>query len=458
WIRDDTKPYYPPESCPYIDAVFNCHRYQRPDIDFVKWRWQPFGCDMPSLNATDFLERIKGKKMVFVGDSLNRNMWESLVCILRHSLEGKNMVFEISGRKNFHKRGYYAFKEFEKKGLRKTKCCLGLQIQHLDDGALVHQKHTWKRFNMDKSHSLSTPIAVRSLDVEINPFRPPKDDEDILGPEFIMSNNIAKLAFLALDITGKNYLSWVLDAEIHLDANGIGNTIKEGNETSVQDKAKSMIFLCHHLDEALKTEYLTVKDPLVLWKNLKDRYDHQKTVILPRTRYEWVYLRLQDFKSVGEYNSAVFRITSQLSLCGEKITDEEMLEKTFSTFHASNMLLQQQYRERGFKKYCDLISCLLVAEQNNELLMKNHETRPTGTAPFPEANVATLNNQNRGRGRGRGFDHGCGSRRGRGRSFGRGVYQDVQFKNTSGHNKWQDKGKVNEKGQKARSTTTSTCL
>ena len=87
----------------------------------------------------------------------------------------------------------------------------------------------------------------------------------------------------------------------------------------------------------------------------------------------------------------MFRITSQLTLCGEKITDEEMLEKTFSTFHASNMLLQQQYRERGFKKYCDLISCLLVAEQNNELLMKNHETRPTGTVPFPEANVATYN-------------------------------------------------------------------
>ncbi|GJU28749.1 hypothetical protein Tco_1167370 [Tanacetum coccineum] len=36
---------------------------------------------------------------------------------------------------------------------------------------------------MDKSHSLSTPIAVRSLDVENYPFRPPKDDEDILGPE-----------------------------------------------------------------------------------------------------------------------------------------------------------------------------------------------------------------------------------------------------------------------------------
>ena len=100
-----------------------------------------------------------------------------------------------------------------------------------------------------------------------------------------------------------------------------------------------------------------------------------------------MHLRLQDYKTVSEYNSAMFRISSHLELCGEKVTDEDMLEKTFSTFHASNLLLQQQYREKGFKKYSQLISCLLVAEQNNELLMKNHEARPTGSAPFPEVNV-----------------------------------------------------------------------
>jgi hypothetical protein len=77
----------------------------------------------------------------------------------------------------------------------------------------------------------------------------------------------------------------------------------------------------------------------------------------------------------------MFRITSLLLLCGEKVTDEEMLEETFSTFHASNVLLQQQYREKGFKKYSELISCLLVAKQNNEFLMKNHETRPSGSNP-----------------------------------------------------------------------------
>ena len=122
--------------------------------------------------------------------------------------------------------------------------------------------------------------------------------------------NLAKLEFMALDIIGKNYLSWILDAEIHLEANALGETIKDGNNASNQDKAKAMIFLRHHLHEGLKAEYLTIKDPLVLWNNLKERYDYQKTIILSKARYDWMHLRLQDYKTVSEYNSAMFRISS----------------------------------------------------------------------------------------------------------------------------------------------------
>ena len=39
--------------------------------------------------------------------------------------------------------------------------------------------------------------------------------------------NLTKLEFVALDISGKNYLSWILDAEIHLTAMNLGNTIQE---------------------------------------------------------------------------------------------------------------------------------------------------------------------------------------------------------------------------------------
>ena len=67
----------------------------------------------------------------------------------------------------------------------------------------------------------------------------------------------------------------------------------------------------------------------------------------------------------------------------KKITEKNMLEKTFTTFHALNVLLQQQYREHRFTKYSELISCLLVAKQNNELLMRNHQSRPTRSKPFP---------------------------------------------------------------------------
>jgi hypothetical protein len=35
-----------------------------------------------------------------------------------------------------------------------------------------------------------------------------------------------------------------------------------------------MIFLRRHLHEELKIEYLTIKDPLILWQNLKERNDH----------------------------------------------------------------------------------------------------------------------------------------------------------------------------------------
>ncbi|KAF7107474.1 hypothetical protein CFC21_108091 [Triticum aestivum] len=109
WVRDDSYPLYPGGSCPHIDEPFDCHLNGRPDRGYEKLRWQPSGCNIPRLNPTDMLERLRGKRLVFVGDSLNRNMWESLVCILRHSVKDKRKVFEASGRREFKTEGSYSF-------------------------------------------------------------------------------------------------------------------------------------------------------------------------------------------------------------------------------------------------------------------------------------------------------------------------------------------------------------
>ncbi|XP_070669140.1 uncharacterized protein [Malus domestica] len=128
--------------------------------------------------------------------------------------------------------------------------------------------------------------------------------------------NLAKLDFAALDITRNNYLTWVLDTKIHLEAANLRDTIREESSSSSQERAKAMIFIHRYLDEALKSEYLTIEDLLAFWKALRNRYNHQTTMILPRACYDWTHLRIQDFKSVAEYNYALFRITSQMKLCG----------------------------------------------------------------------------------------------------------------------------------------------
>ncbi|XP_033140463.1 uncharacterized protein LOC117131800 [Brassica rapa] len=229
--------------------------------------------------------------------------------------------------------------------------------------------------------------------------------------------NMEKLQFPALDITGTNYISWVTNVELHLESLGLSETVKEINTSTPQEKAKSVIFLRRHLDESIIYDYANMRDPKELWKSLKDRFDHQKDITLPLARDEWQSMRFQDFDKVMNYNSAVLGIVAKLRYCGETITESQMLEKTYTTFHKSHITLQQQYRLRGYTKFSELIVALLIAEKNNELLIKNHMTRPTGSKPFPEANALDAkkpvkeNKAYWGRGRGR------QNYRGRGRKY-----------------------------------------
>ncbi|XP_074327463.1 uncharacterized protein LOC141665376 [Apium graveolens] len=193
--------------------------------------------------------------------------------------------------------------------------------------------------------------------------------------------NLAKLEFVALDVSGNKYLSWVLDAELHLSANGLKDTIDPEKIPTVEQNANEIIFFRHHIHEDLKSEYLTIKNPLTLWNNLKDRFDHHKVVHFPSARYDWINLRLQDFKS----------------------------------------------------KYGELISLLLVAEKNNELLLKNHQIRPTGSTQLPEVHNSSFLKNERGKGHRGGWGYG--------RNCGRGNFHG-RFRNQyhSGHLKWQRDG------------------
>ncbi|KAG7529154.1 Reverse transcriptase RNA-dependent DNA polymerase [Arabidopsis suecica] len=95
----------------------------------------------------------------------------------------------------------YLKKEFEMKDLGKTKFCLGLQLEYVNNGILVHQKayteKVLKRFNMDQAHPLSSPMVVRSLGLDSDSFGPKKDEEEVLGPEVPYLSAIGALMYLA---------------------------------------------------------------------------------------------------------------------------------------------------------------------------------------------------------------------------------------------------------------------
>ncbi|GJS23609.1 hypothetical protein Tco_0452241 [Tanacetum coccineum] len=164
-------------------------------------------------------------------------------------------------------------------------------------------------------------------------------------------------------------------------------TLQERNKCLEETKAKADVFLHQHIDEILEFEYSNCDDPSILWKDLKTKFNNQREVLLPSARDEWNNLRFQDFKKVSEYTSSLLRICRTLRFYGQTVTKADI--------------------------YSDLNVNLLVAEKNNELLMKNHQTRPTGSLALPEANAVNNNdNKNSGSKRGRGNPRGRGRGRG----------------------------------------------
>ena len=91
--------------------------------------------------------------------------------------------------------------KFEMKDLRKTRYCLGLEIEHCSDGILVHQSNYTQNvlchFNKDKAKPSSTPMVVQTLDAKRDLFRPKEDEEEILKPEVPYLSAIGALLYLA---------------------------------------------------------------------------------------------------------------------------------------------------------------------------------------------------------------------------------------------------------------------
>ncbi|XP_044945738.1 protein trichome birefringence-like 8 [Hordeum vulgare subsp. vulgare] len=109
WVRDitaTTTTYG--EDYPFLDPGFRCMQNGRNDSSFRQWRWQPRhgSCHLPKFNASDMLERSRNGRIVFVGDSIGRNQWESMLCMLAAAVPAGSRIKEKFGKPLSRHKGY----------------------------------------------------------------------------------------------------------------------------------------------------------------------------------------------------------------------------------------------------------------------------------------------------------------------------------------------------------------
>jgi len=67
-------------------------------------------CICNRFDAGKMLEKLRNKRLVFVGDSIGRNQWESLLCMLSSAIPNKTRVYEVNGSPITKHTGFLAFK------------------------------------------------------------------------------------------------------------------------------------------------------------------------------------------------------------------------------------------------------------------------------------------------------------------------------------------------------------
>ncbi|KAG8636689.1 hypothetical protein MANES_15G024500v8 [Manihot esculenta] len=110
WVWDDSYPLYHSKDCSFLDEGFRCTENGRPDLFYTKWRWQPKHCNLPRFDAKMMLEKLRNKRLVFAGDSIGRNQWESLLCMLSSAVPNKDSIYEVNGSPITKHKGFLIFR------------------------------------------------------------------------------------------------------------------------------------------------------------------------------------------------------------------------------------------------------------------------------------------------------------------------------------------------------------
>ncbi|MQL76315.1 hypothetical protein Taro_008705 [Colocasia esculenta] len=95
WVADVKRPLYSGFHCKqWLSAMWSCRLTQRTDFTYENFRWQPEHCKMPQFDG------MQDKTIALVGDSLGRQQFQSLMCMVtggkeRHDVQDVGHEFGL---------------------------------------------------------------------------------------------------------------------------------------------------------------------------------------------------------------------------------------------------------------------------------------------------------------------------------------------------------------------------
>ncbi|KAF2598945.1 hypothetical protein F2Q68_00007599 [Brassica cretica] len=93
WVVDNHRPLYSGSHCKqWLASMWACRLMQRTDFAFERLRWQPKDCSMEEFEGSKFLKRMQNKTLAFVGDSLGRQQFQSMMCMITGGKERPDVL------------------------------------------------------------------------------------------------------------------------------------------------------------------------------------------------------------------------------------------------------------------------------------------------------------------------------------------------------------------------------
>ncbi|CAI7861172.1 unnamed protein product [Closterium sp. NIES-54] len=91
WVANPSRRHqYTGKSCKSLSRSLNCQRNGRTNMQYLQYEWRSPGCRIERFDASAFLERMRNKVFLVVGDSVSMNFISALQCLIETATPTKS--------------------------------------------------------------------------------------------------------------------------------------------------------------------------------------------------------------------------------------------------------------------------------------------------------------------------------------------------------------------------------